>query len=741
MDTSILTSTLFMTIFLMIFSCDSSTFPIVKSGCEDQAYCGNVSLPFPFGTRKDCYLNEKFMIQCRNSTDGVSHPTKPFLGDGNLDVMNITLDGHFRVFFDVGYDCYDPNNATFNEYSSPNMIVSENFFFNSSANKFTAIGCDFSATVEGESKAHNYTTGCKSLCYSEEDVIGDSCSGIGCCQTSIPNGAWKINITLETLRNHTRIANFNPCSYSFVVEEARFNFSADNLTNIDKSSSVPVLVDWVVAEGVKCEEAKQNTSSYACKSAYSVCEDQKGDIGYRCRCKDGFEGNPYLSVNGCRDINECEKPSLHNCQKHSSCRNTAGNYTCQCDHGYHGDGRKDEGCTARRNQWPVIGVSSGSATLLLFSFLLYYKLMKRKEKKLREEFFEKNGGLILQERLLAGKSGFSNNNNNNATRIFTVKELQKATNDFNESNIIGRGGFGIVFKGELTGNKKVAIKKSRGVDERQVELFINEVIILSQINNRNVVKLLGCCLETEVPLLVYEFIDNGTLSEHLSDKIKASKLSWDIRLRIATEVAGVLSYLHSVASPPIIHRDIKSANILLDQNYTAKVADFGISRLLPMGDSQVSTMVQGTHGYLDPEYLQTGLLTEKSDVYSFGIVLVEILTGRKVLASDGPETEKFLPNYFLSSVKSGELGRVFDGNVNNSENVELLKEVAIVAEKCVSVKGEDRPYMKDVARELEALRITTQEFISQALDVIDSPENEALLGINSIKFATTDSER
>ncbi|KAF7849152.1 hypothetical protein BT93_L1184 [Corymbia citriodora subsp. variegata] len=318
--------------------------------------------------------------------------------------------------------------------------------------------------------------------------------------------------------------------------------------------------------------------------------------------------------------------------------------------------------------------------------------------KLKEQYFKQNGGLLLQQQL------DEPDKTTKATKIFSAEELEKATNSYHESRIVGRGGYGTVYKGLLPNDMVVAIKKSKLVDQSQIEQFINEVIVLSQINHHNVVKLLGCCLEIEVPLLVYEFINNGTLFDHIHDPKNSSKLAWKTRLRIASETIGVLSYLHSVASIPIIHRDVKSANILLAANYTVKVSDFGASKLIPLDQTQLFTMVQGTWGYLDPEYLHTSQLTEKSDVYSFGVVLVELLTGKKALSFDRSEEERSLATYFLSSLKNEKFFQIIAEVIANEGINKQVREVANLAKRCLTIKAEERPTMKEVAIELERLR-------------------------------------
>ncbi|KAL1831323.1 hypothetical protein ACET3Z_000974 [Daucus carota] len=350
---------------------------------------------------------------------------------------------------------------------------------------------------------------------------------------------------------------------------------------------------------------------------------------------------------------------------------------------------------------PVLAAGSGGglALMLVFLVIVYCGVRQHqrvKNKKLKENFFERNGGIILQQLLYQSESILDR------ARIYTEEELKKATNNFNESNVIGQGGYGVVYKGVIA-DKVYAIKKSKVVDRSQVDQFVNEVIILWQINHPNVVKLLGCCLETPVPLLVYEFVTNNTLFHHLHDEGLASSIPWNMRLKIATETAGALAHLHS-APVHIIHRDIKSANILLEDGYSVKVSDFGVSRLFSPQETHLATLVQGTFGYIDPEYFHSGILTQKSDVYSFGVVLAELLTGEKVVSFLREEKDRNLGMYFLSKLEEDRLYTILEPRVRNEGNAVQLEGAAEIAKKCLSIEGAKRPTMMEVAEELAELR-------------------------------------
>jgi serine/threonine protein kinase len=265
------------------------------------------------------------------------------------------------------------------------------------------------------------------------------------------------------------------------------------------------------------------------------------------------------------------------------------------------------------------------------------------------------------------------------------------------------------------------------LDEQQKKEFGKEMLILSQINHKNIVKILGCCLEVEVPMLVYEFVANGTLFD-LIHRNHGRHISLDTRLKIAFESADALAYLHSCASPPIIHGDVKSTNILLDGDYMAKVSDFGASILAPSDKSQFVTLVQGTCGYLDPEYMQTCQLTYKSDVYSFGVVLLELLTRKKAFNLEGPEDEKSLTMVFLHAMMENKLEDILDDQIKKNENVECLGEIAELAKHCLEMSGANRPSMKEIAKKLDRLRKVMQHPWAHA----NSEEFYSLLGETSM---------
>ncbi|PPR94645.1 hypothetical protein GOBAR_AA26020 [Gossypium barbadense] len=305
----------------------------------------------------------------------------------------------------------------------------------------------------------------------------------------------------------------------------------------------------------------------------------------------------------------------------------------------------------------------------------------------------------------------SNEGGLDKAKLFSSKELEIATDQYNENRILGCGGQGVVYKGMLFDGRIVAVKKSKTVNEGYLEQFINEIFILSQIDHRNIVKLLGCCLETEVPLLVYEFIPNGTLSHLIHDQNEEYPRSWDIRLRIATEIASAISYLHSSASIPIYHRDIKSSNILLDEKFRAKVSDFGTSRSIGIDQTHLTTQVLGTFGYLDPEYFQSSQFTEKSDVYSFGVVIVELLTGKRAISTFGSQEKRGLVSYFMSSMEENHLLDIVDAEIGKDGQKDEVVAVAQLAKRCLNLDGRYRPTMKEVAMELERLRTGQGDYI------------------------------
>lgn len=290
-----------------------------------------------------------------------------------------------------------------------------------------------------------------------------------------------------------------------------------------------------------------------------------------------------------------------------------------------------------------------------------------------------------------------------SARVFTLEELKLSTNDFREINAIGAGGYGTVYRGKLMDGQIIAIKRSKQGSMQGGLEFKTEIELLSRVHHKNLVGLVGFCFEKGERMLVYEFISNGTLSESLYG-IKGVQLDWSSRLKIALDSARGLAYLHDHANPPIIHRDVKSTNILLDAKMTAKVADFGLSLLVSDSEEgELCTNVKGTLGYLDPEYYMTQQLTAKSDVYSFGVVLLELIVAKP------PIYEK---KYIVREVKAAldmedsmycGLKDVMDPVLLKLGGLQGFPRFLKMALQCVEEVGPDRPSMNNIVREIEMI--------------------------------------
>ncbi|XVE79027.1 hypothetical protein DITRI_Ditri14bG0024900 [Diplodiscus trichospermus] len=430
--------------------------------------------------------------------------------------------------------------------------------------------------------------------------------------------------------------------------------------------------------------------------------------------------------------------------KSESCSQNPSSSLCRCPNGQYAYLENGHTCASQdrnRKGFPLklaiilgVGIGLGFPCSALFGYNIYLRLRKRKDRIRREKFFKQNGGLMLNQRLSSLDGG-------ERSKIFAAEELQKATDNFSQSRILGHGGFGTVYKGMLHDGRIVAVKRSKAIDKSQIQQFINEVVILSQISHRNIVKLLGCCLETEFPILVYEFIPNGTLFDHIHHSYDTeSSLSWENRLRIASEVAEAVAYMHSAASIPIFHRDIKSSNILLDDKYNAKVSDFGTSRSIPDDKTHLTTLVQGTFGYLDPEYFQSSQFTDKSDVYSFGVVLIELLTGEKPVSFARAEQERNLVAYFISSTKEKKLFQILDKEVAKEATEEDIYGVAYLAIRCLRLNSKKRPTMKEVSMELQGLRKshTCLEIHEQAKLISDEISEHTVIEVGEESIFSVD---
>ncbi|XP_052152954.1 wall-associated receptor kinase 2-like [Oryza glaberrima] len=655
-----------------------------KAECPDTK-CGGVDIPYPFSIfgQDSCAAMSHFKLHCNDS--------RPFLGA--FEVLNISLQlGQLRVLNRISSFCYNTTSQEMEQHKW-NKTLSAPFRFSDTGNKFTVIGCRTLAYITDKDDTGKYMSGCVSACQQGEvtSATNGSCSGIGCCQTAIPKGLQDYTVFFsKRLNTSASMYSATRCSYAVLMDSSDFNFSTSYLTSLEFNTTyggrAPMLLDWAIRTANNCDEAQKNLTSYVCKSDKSECINSSNGLGYICNCTNGYQGNPYRQ-NGCQDIDECEEPIKYKC--YGKCRNKDGGYDCTCPFGTRGNAS-----TGRCDRGLAIGICASLlvtlTTLLGIEWIKYKQRITRQDlMRQREEYFHLRGGQLLRNMM--------SRDNNIPFMLYDRDQIELATNRFNNMSVIGQGGQGTVYRGYNLDpdNNPVAIKKCKGFDENSWSEFTDELLILSRVNHENIVKLLGCSLQFDVPILVYEFVPNKTLYNLIHIQTDQSIRTMGIRLKVAAESAKALAYLHSsLDHPMILHGDVKSTNILLTNNFIAKVSDFGCSKIRTADENY--DVVKGTMGYLDPEYLQKFKLTDKSDVYSFGVVLLELLTRRMPLSVE----KVSLASIFQEAMREGHFLELIDTEILHEDNMGLISDLATLASQCLIMTSESRPTMSTVAEEL-----------------------------------------
>ncbi|KAK3433480.1 hypothetical protein EUGRSUZ_D01371 [Eucalyptus grandis] len=346
----------------------------------------------------------------------------------------------------------------------------------------------------------------------------------------------------------------------------------------------------------------------------------------------------------------------------------------------------------------IIGSSVGAAVLLAATIAFCFFIQKGKRNSSNQE----NGRLV---------SSLSNAPPETA-HCFMLSEIEEATKKFEKK--IGSGGFGDVFYGKLKDGREIAVKVLSNDSNQGKREFSNEVTLLSRIHHRNLVQLLGYCQEDGRNMLVYELMHNGTLKEHLFGPLTRERnFNWIKRLEIAEDTARGIEYLHTGCVPAIIHRDLKSTNILLDSNLRAKVSDFGISKSQVDGVSHVSSAVRGTVGYLDPEYCISQESTDKNDVYSFGVILLELISGREAISNKSSSVNcRHIVQWARPHIESGDIQGIIDPNLGEDYDVQSMRKIAEKALMCVQPNGHMRPSISEVLKEIQDALLIEREALA-----------------------------
>ncbi|XP_037439288.1 wall-associated receptor kinase 1-like [Triticum dicoccoides] len=681
--------------------------PITREGCPDK--CGETSIPFPFGMARGCF-RPGFQVVCNHSfrpprafladnggrtyqrmmdqnyTGPSFRPGEPLRRNKAVELIDVSVDkSEARIYTAVSSICSTSGTHAVGRYAFTYLDKAGPFLASPVRNVLVGVGARVEATMVssfGETeKAMAYRPSCLS------DLVGNlqfatdgECSGRGCCVAVLPPEAPLLTRFVAGFRPRHRRRGWesSPCSYGMVVQSSWYNFSTPDLYGYEALSGrlargVPAVLDFAIRKGTCPPDGQQPPAGYACVSGNSSCSNEAR--GYVCKCSEHYHGNPYIT-NGCQDIDECklrkqshELRLLYPCSDDGICSNRVGGYDCRCKPGMKGDAIKGH-CTEK---FPLPAkVVVGIAAFIVVSVLMVmsHQLLKRKR------FYEQNGGPVLK--------GVKN------IRIYRRKQLKQITNNYR--HIIGEGHFGKVYMGTLEDKQHVAIKISIKVDKDMKKEFIDEVIIQSGMRHKNIVRLLGCCLEVDAPMLVYEYAARGSLHDVLFGLRRIDIIPVHTRLGIAVGSAEGLAYMHSAVESTIRHGDVKSANILLDDKFIPKVSDFGTTRLLVRGKSVKTERVVGDLNYIDPIYMEHGVVTQKSDVYGFGVVLMELITRRPAIHDD---RRSYVASFVQASLDK-QARNFFDQAITSEGDIKLLEMVGEVAVECLKPNPEERLDMKQV---------------------------------------------
>ncbi|XP_039062161.1 LEAF RUST 10 DISEASE-RESISTANCE LOCUS RECEPTOR-LIKE PROTEIN KINASE-like 1.2 [Hibiscus syriacus] len=422
--------------------------------------------------------------------------------------------------------------------------------------------------------------------------------------------------------------------------------------------------------------------------------------------------------------------TAHSC---SSCKRSGGRcgfgytdeFVCFCSDGPHPKTCND-GDDFNLERKLIIGFCAGAAGILISCVTFYFWRQCLRGERLFKWSFLTSKSSLERSSVVDSEKG----NSFACIHVFTYEELEEATNNFNSERELGDGGFGTVYYGKLQDGRAIAVKRLYENNYKRVEQFMNEVDILTRLRHQNLVSLYGSTSRhSRELLLVYEYVPNGTVADHLhGERAKPGALSWDIRLEIAIETANALRYLHASDT---IHRDVKTNNILLDNNFRVKVADFGLSRIFPIHVTHVTTAPQGTPGYVDPEYHQCYQLTSKSDVFSFGVVLIELISSKRAVDIMRHRHEINLWNMAINKIQNGALHELVDPSLGFETNNKVRKTITGVAEvafRCLQNERDMRPTMEQVLETLMGIKNEDyKKEKAEEMDVFPAEEEGGLL--------------